>query len=258
MAADLVVMNGLGKNAQDVRLLKGVDMRIPPDKRSKNASKKSVALVPADEVQRANDHAAIEAKLENNPFHKHNTAGGRIPPYMPEYANLAKAMCERGATLDELAEIFRVSPKTIRIWQISHNDFSEACQVAPGCVERVKRNIFDIAMGQKVVTERIADSGSGRQITKVTTNLPANLAASKSFVPETVVKVESDLRVLLRQISEQRSMFGIKYTGPDGKMMSEKENIALGGSDSEIDWSNKSPEELSEAKETLRRRRQKP
>ena len=94
-------------------------MRVP-NSRSKKASKKSTASERPINFENANDHAAIEGALEKNPFHKHNTAGGRTPPYMPEYASLAKAMCERGATLDELAEIFRVSPKTIRFWQISY------------------------------------------------------------------------------------------------------------------------------------------
>lgn len=233
-------------------------MRVPPNCRSKKTSKKSTASERSVDVENANDHAAIEAALEQNPFHKHNTAGGRTPPYMPEYADRAKAMCERGATLDELADIFRVSSKTIRIWQISHKDFFEACQVTPGCVERVKRNIFDIAMGQKVVMERIADSGNGRQITKVTTNLPANLAASKSFVPETAIQVEGEFAVFLRQLNEIHSMVGIRYTGPDGKMMSKEENIALGGGSSEIWWAKKSAEELKVAQETLKRLRQKP
>ena len=233
-------------------------MRIPPDKRSNKVSKKSAVSERPNSVACSKDHAAFEAELEKNPFHKHNTAGGRIPPYMPDYANHAKAMCERGATLDELAEILKVSPKTIRIWQVSHKDFFEACQVTPGCVERVKRNIFDIAMGQQVVTERIADSGSGRQITKVMTNLPANLSASKSFVPETVVQTEGELRVLLRQLNQMRSMVGIRYRGPDGKMMSEEENIALGGGTSEIWWAMKTGEEIRVAQETLKRLRQKP
>ena len=88
-------------------------MRAPQDRRSNKASKKSAASERPSDAQYANDWAAIEAELEKNPFHKGNTAGGRKPPYKPEYAVQAKALCERGATTDELADALGVSPKKI-------------------------------------------------------------------------------------------------------------------------------------------------
>lgn len=97
------------------------------------ASKKSAASVRPSNAKRADDWAAIEAKLEKNPFHKGNTAGGRKPPYQPEYAVQAKALCERGATMEELAEALGVSPKTIRMWQLTQDDFREACKLTPAC-----------------------------------------------------------------------------------------------------------------------------
>ena len=204
-------------SAQDVRLPRGVHVRVPPDKRSNKISKKSAVSKRPKIAACSNHHAAIEAELEKNPFHRHNTAGGRIPPTCPSM-QISPNQCANEAPLwTSWLKSLRFHQRQFRFWQVSHQDFFEACQVTPGCVERVKRNIYDIAMGQKVVTERIANSASGRQITKVTTNLPANLAASKSFVPETVVQVEGELSVLLRQLSQKRSMVGIRYTGPDGR-----------------------------------------
>ena len=194
-------------------------MRVPPDKPSNKASKKSAASERPVEAQRADDWASIEAELEKNPFHKGNTAGGRKPPYKPEYVERAKEMCERGATLDEVAEVLGVSPKTIRIWQISHDDFFEACKVTPGCVERAKRNIFDIAMGQKVTTDKIVESGSQRQTTKVTNNLPANLGASKSFVPDEVIRVVGEIEQLLMELQGTR----VRPKREDGSEVSEAE-----------------------------------
>jgi hypothetical protein len=229
-------------------------------KASKNRSGPAVPLGTVRDEQHAvvaEDTGAISASPEANKFAQGNTAGGRHPAYKPEYAERAKAMCDRGATLDELAEVFEVPPKTIRFWTISNGDFFEACKVTPGCVERAKRNIFDIAMGQKVVTERIVQSGSKKQTTKVTNHLPANLAASKSFVPDEVVPLEGELRQLLKELQGSRT--GVTYRGPDGTMMSKEEHLAVGGvPDSEIDWRNKSADEITQCKQILfERRRQK-
>jgi hypothetical protein len=84
-------------------------MRVPPDRRSNKASKISAASKRAIEAAHANDRAAIEAELEKNPFHKGNTAGGRKPPYKSEYAVQAKALCKRGATMDECVASVRTN-----------------------------------------------------------------------------------------------------------------------------------------------------
>ncbi len=230
-------------------------------KASKSKSGPAVPVTPSRAEQAADgaeDIAAISARLEANRFARGNTAGGRHPAYKPEYAERAKVICERGATLDELAEVFEVPPKTIRFWMISNGDFSEACKVTPGCVERAKRNIFDIAMGQQVFTDRTVQSGSKKQTTKVTTHLPANLAASKSFVPDEVVPLEGELTVLLKEL--QGSRVGVNFRGPDGTMLSAAEHVAVGGVlDSEIDWRNKSPDEINRCEKiVLDLRSQKP
>lgn len=232
-------------------------------RRTKASKKRSGPAVPLGTLRAeqpavvAEDIETISARPEPNKFAQGNTAGGRHPAYKPEYAERAKAMCDRGATLDELAEVFEVLPKTIRFWTISNGDFFEACKVTPGCVERAKRNIFDIAMGQKVVTDRIVQSGSKKQTTKVTNHLPANLAASKSFVPDEVVPTEGELAQLLKELQGTRT--GVRYPGPNGTMLSEEEHVTVGGTPgSETDWRNKSADEITRCKQILlERRRQK-
>lgn len=233
-------------------------------RRTKASKKRSGPAVPVSTLRAeqpavvAEDIGAISARPEPNKFAQGNTAGGRHPPYKPEYAEHAKAMCDRGATLDELAEVFEVPVKTIRFWINSNDDFFEACKVTPGCVERSRRNIFDMGVGQKVVTERIVQSGSKKQTIKVTNHLPANLAASKSFVPDEVVHTEGELTQLLKQLQGTRT--GVKYTDPNGLMMSEEEHVAVGGvsGGSETDWSKKSADEITRCERTLlERRRQK-
>lgn len=210
-------------------------MRVPPDRRSNKASKKSAASEWPSDAKRADDWAAIEAKLEKNPFHKGNTAGGRKPPYKPEYAIQAKALCERGATTDELAEVFGVSPKIIRMWQLTQDDFREACTLTPACTERVKRTIFDNAAA-------------------------GNFGAAKYWDGNHQSEGEDTLALLLKEISDSyESRVQPRYTGPDRIMMSKKEHFELGGhSDSETDWSKKTPEEISQYKQRLLEMRRKP
>ena len=94
------------------------------------------------------DRANILARLEESEFAKGNTANGRKPSYKPEYAEYAKAMCERGATTDELADALGVSADVIGLWQRVQPDFFEACKLTPACIERVKRSIFESAVGK--------------------------------------------------------------------------------------------------------------
>ena len=155
-------------------------------------------------VDRNDDRAEILARLEESEFAKGNTAGGRKPPYNPEYAERAKVMCERGATTDELAEVFGVSVVVISVWQRIHQDFFEACKLAPGCIERVKRSIFESAVGSVVRTEKSAVSGSQVQTVNSKENLPANFGAAKHFVSQKEFMEESDLVTLLKELQGTR------------------------------------------------------
>jgi hypothetical protein len=203
-------------------------MRVPPDRRSNKASKKSTASERPVEVQRADHRAVIEAELEKNPFHKRNTAGGRTPPYQPEYAVQAKALCERGATTDELAEALGVSPKVVGMWQLVHDDFREACKLTPACTERVKRRIFESAAA-------------------------GNIAAARFWDENHESEGVDTLKQLLREISDSHeSRVQPRFTGPDRMMMSKAEQIALvGHAEADNDWRNKTPEEANQFKQRL-------
>lgn len=238
-------------------------MRIPEDRRPSKGSKKQAPASTSPDLDGAepivaspNDRAAVTANVQASEFWKHNTAGGRKPIYMPEYADRAKGMCERGATLDELADVFDVSPDVIRRWQISHTDFYEATKLTPACSERVKRSLFESSIGQKVVTTKIVETGSQRQTTYVTHDLPANVRASKFFVSDEVVQTEGELTQLLKQLQDARTRPA--YRGPNRKMISHAEHVALGGvPGGEIDWSVKSDNEINAAERKLQDMRQK-
>ncbi len=68
-----------------------------------------------------------------------NKGGGRPSAYKPEYAQIAKVMCELGATNAELADAFQVGTGTINYWRAAHVEFSDAVrpakEKADDCVE---------------------------------------------------------------------------------------------------------------------------
>lgn len=197
-------------------------MRSSPSKRLNKTPKSSTASVQAkgaQQVDGADDRGAASARLEESEYARGNTAGGRKPQYLPEYAERAKAMCERGATTDELAEAFEVSPKTIRMWQRDHGDFFDACKLTPGSIERVKRSNFESAVGQNLVTEKLIESGSQRQTVKVSVASPPNFAAAKFFVSQKEYQVEGELAQLLRQLQGSR----VRPKREDGSEVSESE-----------------------------------
>lgn len=210
-------------------------MRAPQDRHLNKASKRSAATERSSDATRTDNWTVIEAEMEKNPFHRGNTAGGRKPPYKPEYAEHAKAFSERGATTEELADALGVSPKILRFWQNTQDDFNKACALTPACTDRVKRTIFDSAAA-------------------------GNIAAAKYWDGNHQSEGVDTLALLLKQLSESHeSRVQPKYTGPNGMMMSKKEHLELGGSDdSEIDWRKKTPEEVSQCERRLLDMRQKP
>lgn len=125
-------------------------MRNPPSKRSKKASKGSaparrkLAAEADNSASDSHEHPTDPAENEECDYAARNTAGGRKPPYKPEYAEAARSMCERGATTDELAEFFRVSAKIINYWRLMYPEFSEASKIVEdACDERAKRSMFE-------------------------------------------------------------------------------------------------------------------
>ena len=252
---------GNKSTSHELRARRATPERCPrahsPRQTSEKSIEKTTAVLPAGDVQRAADWAARWAELEKSPLHHGHTAGGRTPPYRPEYSARAKAMCERGATTAELAEAFDVSLKTIQMWQSAYDDFSKACELTPACMERVKRSLYDSAIEMKIVTEKIVESGSQRQVTKTTATTPGNLAAARSFVIDKVVPVEGQLEQLLRQMQESRVRS--TYHAPDRTMMTEAQHMALGGGlGGERDWSKETAEEISRCMRLLIEWRKKP
>ena len=75
--------------------------------------------------------------------------------YRPEYCAIAKKMLADGASIAELAERFEVTIRTVREWQVKHDDFLTACMLGRGRRNRnVEQALFKAATGYDHYVEK--------------------------------------------------------------------------------------------------------
>ena len=86
--------------------------------------------------------------------------GGRPTGYDPDIMpNVARLICQRGAIMSELADVFKVSRRTIHYWMNRHPEFHDAVQVgAEAFNARVERALAERAIGFFVtIKEEVRD-----------------------------------------------------------------------------------------------------
>ncbi len=93
---------------------------------------------------------------KGNKFAVANRGGGRPSAYHVQYAEIARTLCEQGATNADLADYFGVAISTISLWRIEKKEFFEACQAgAETAAPRVERALYERAMGYTFDSEEI-------------------------------------------------------------------------------------------------------
>ncbi len=93
---------------------------------------------------------------KKNQFAKANRGGGRPTLYKPKYAEIARRMCEQGATRADLADRFGVTINTIVAWQCDHQEFFASCkQGREAADDRVERAFYERAVGYSYDTEKL-------------------------------------------------------------------------------------------------------
>ena len=95
---------------------------------------------------------------------------GRPSSYSPDLCELAHNYCLLGATNDELAAFFGVSPRTIDNWIAGHAEFETAVKDGRVIADaRVARGLYTRAIGYDRKVEReILHQGELRTLTSVT------------------------------------------------------------------------------------------
>lgn len=73
---------------------------------------------------------------------------GQPTKYRKEFAERARALCEMGATDQELADFFKVDVRTVYNWKHSEPEFFQALRVGKeACDDRVERSLYQRAIG---------------------------------------------------------------------------------------------------------------
>lgn len=136
---------------------------------------------------------------------------GRPSKYKPEYAHIAKKLCELGATDAELADAFDVEVSTIWYWQVRHPEFSSAIKAGKAPAdERVERSLFQRAVGYTFDSEEIKvvslGGRSGSEIERV--------PVKKHVPPDTTAQI---FWLKNRRKALWRDVHKLEHTGEDGK-----------------------------------------
>jgi hypothetical protein len=112
-----------------------------------------------------------------------NARGGRPTKYRPEFARIAKAMVDRGATISELAELFGVANGTIHLWQQTHTAFHEAfLELGSAYDHRVERSLADRAAGYTYDAVKIFQNKGQPVVVPYREHVPPDIGAIKMWL----------------------------------------------------------------------------
>lgn len=103
---------------------------------------------------------------------------GRPTLFDPEMSEQAHNYCLLGATNDDLAEFFQVSPSTIDRWIAERADFGHAVKRGRVVADsRVARGLYDRAVGYDRTVERSVIVGGELKAVSSTVHYPPNVQA---------------------------------------------------------------------------------
>ena len=103
---------------------------------------------------------------------------GRPTRFEPEMCVQAHNYCLLGATNDDLADFFHVSPSTIDRWIAGHADFGDAVRRGRVVADsRVACGLFERAVGYERTVERSVVIGSDVKPVTSTIHYPPNVQA---------------------------------------------------------------------------------
>jgi hypothetical protein len=123
-------------------------------------------------------HGKVLAAFIDLSYYSPMTAMGRPTRYEPEICEQAHNYCLLGATNDELAEFFHVSPSTIDRWIAERADFGDAVRQGRVVADaRVARGLYARAVGYDRDIERAIVLGGELKSLTSTVHYPPNVQA---------------------------------------------------------------------------------
>lgn len=183
-AADRAEARAKGKKAEKPR--KPID---PPIKRV------------ADRWEKGTEKAG--ASLSAAPEGK--SAAGHPTDYKPIFCEIARAMCEAGATVYDLAVRFKVTRQTVYNWQATHPDFFDACALGKDKPDdRVKRSLYERSVGYSYNATKVMQFQGRPVIVEYVEHVPPDPGAAMKWLSN-------------RRPKEWRETSRHEISGPDGK-----------------------------------------
>lgn len=108
---------------------------------------------------------------------------GRPTKYKHEYAEMARILCEGGATDIELANVFDVVESTIYAWKASQPEFSKALRVGKKVAnERVANSLYRKAVGYTHKAVKVFNTQEGIQEHVYPEHIPPDATAAKFWL----------------------------------------------------------------------------
>ena len=146
-------------------------MRVPSSQRRFEKSK-----TPKSALRNDADVKAQAGKI----FGGRNGSRNEKENYRPEFAERAKLLCAKGATTNDLADHFGVSPSTILEWRAFHEDFEIASRPdTKALIARVNEILFESAIGSNRMTENVRVIRGNPVTVRYRKHTPGNVEAQK-------------------------------------------------------------------------------
>ncbi len=113
---------------------------------------------------------------------------GRPSDFKPEYVQTAAALCEAGATDEEVAEEFGCSVRTLYRWKSQYPDFCQALKVGKSFADaRVEHSFYHRAVGfrykeQQAIKVKVGDGIEKIEIVEVERTVPPDASAGLAWL----------------------------------------------------------------------------
>jgi hypothetical protein len=125
-----------------------------------------------------------ECRIDKN-GKKH--AGGRPSLYKPEYCDIAKQLCENGATDFVLSDYFRIERRTLERWKANYPQFRLALRLGKDSYkdaqnENVRRKLYERAVGYSYGSEKVFQHKGEIVRAKTIEHMPPDVTAADKWL----------------------------------------------------------------------------
>ena len=135
-----------------------------------------------------------------NQYAKGNKGGNGAPSkFKPEYVDIARRLCERGLTDEEIATILGVCERTIHSWKLLNEEFAAALKRAKDEANAiVEASLFKRANAFYYETEKVFHTGRRAKVTEYA--LP-DVGAQRLWLQNRMPEVYREKTVTKHQLS---------------------------------------------------------